>query len=302
MRLNGLDLNLLVALNAVLAERSISRAARRVHLSQPAMSNALARLRAWFGDPLLIRTGRRMMLTARAETLVAPVREILMQIENSVATPPAFDPRTSARRFTLVGSDYTAIVLIQPLVRLLAHAAPGVRLRLLTQHGPDPITLLEEGDVDLLIQPERYLARGQPSLQLFTERYVCVTWSGSRAHRLPLSLRHYRAAGHVVALFGDGRLPALETWMMESRGLKRREEIITHNLALQADFVVGTDRIATMHERLARRVARYLPVRISPAPLRIPPLTECVQWNRARSEDPGLKWLIDACTRVAATV
>jgi DNA-binding transcriptional LysR family regulator len=71
---------------------------------------------------------------------------------------------------------------------------------------------------------------------------------------------------------------------------------------MQADLVVGTDRIATMHERLARRVARHLPVRISPAPLRIPVLTECAQWNRARSEDPGLKWLIDACVRVAATV
>jgi LysR family transcriptional regulator, nod-box dependent transcriptional activator len=300
MRLNGLDLNLLVALNALLAERNISRAARRIYLSQPAMSNALARLRAWFDDPLLIRAGRRMMLTARAETLVAPVREILMRIESTVATPPAFDPATSTRQFTLVGSDYTAIVLIQPLVQLLAHEAPGIRLKLLTQHGPDPITLLEEGAADLLIQPERYLARSHPSLRLFTESYVCVTWKGSHAHRLPLTLKDYRAAGHVVAQYGDGRLPALETWLMESRGFKRREEVITHNLALQADFVVGTDRIATMHRRLARRVARHLPVRISAPPLRIPALTECAQWHRARAEDPGLRWLIDSCSQVAA--
>jgi DNA-binding transcriptional LysR family regulator len=266
------------------------------------MSNALARLRTWFDDPLVIRAGRRMMLTARAATLVAPVREILMHIDSAVATPPAFSPVTSTRQFTLLVSDYTALVLIQPLVRRLAHAAPGVRLKLLTQHGPNPATLLDEGDVDLLIQPERYLAPGHPLVQLFTEQYVCVTWKGSRVHHLPLSLKQYRAAGHVVAQYGDGRQPALETWMMESRGLNRREEIITHNLALQADFVVGTDRIATMHERLARRVAAHLPVRISPPPLRIPPLTECAQWHRARAEDPGLRWLIDSCVLVAATV
>ena len=302
MRLNGLDLNLLVALLAILNERNISRAARRVHLSQPAMSNALARLRAYFDDPLIVRAGRGMMLTARAEALHAPLREILERIETTVAAPPAFDPATAVRQFSLVVSDYTAQVLVQPLIRELSRTAPHVRFRLMPQTGPNPADLLEQREADLLIIPEHYLAPAQPSLKLFSERYVCVTWRGSRAQRGTLTLQKYRSAGHVVPRFGDGRMPSFDTWLAESRGLVRREEVVAYNLSSLAELVVGTDRIATMHRRLAERAARQWPLRIVKPPFEIPPLIEYAQWTRARSDDAGLKWLVQRCHDMAQTV
>lgn len=302
MRLKGLDLNLLIVLDAVLSGGSISAAARRIHLSQPATSNALARLRQYFGDDLLVRAGKGMILTARAEALREPVREILMHVESTVATPPAFDAATAERQFTVVASDFTASVLMQPLIRRAARAAPRVRFRLLTQNGPSPEALLTQGEADVLILPQQYLVPQHPSATLFQEKYVCVTWNASRWHGHRISLRQYKEAGHVTAQFGDGRLPAFDSWLMDSQGLQRREEVVAHSMAVQAELVVGTDRIATMHERLARRAARYLPVDISVPPIRIPTLTECAQWNRARAQDPGLRWLLKQTEEIARSV
>lgn len=302
MRLKGLDLNLLIVLDAVLGERSITAAARRIHLSQPAASNALARLRQYFNDELLVRAGKQMILTARAEALREPVREILMHVDSTLATPPSFVAATAERTFTIVASDFTAIVLMQPVIRAAASAAPGVRFRLLTQNGPDPGLLLAQGQADVLILPQQYLVPGHPSAELFHEQYVCVTWNGSRWGGRRLTLRQYNEAGHVTAQFGDGRLPALDTWLLESQGLQRREEVVAHSLAVQAEMLVGTDRVATMHERLAHHAARHLPIDITPPPIGIPPLVEYAQWNRARSQDPGLRWLVQRIVMAARKV
>lgn len=301
MRLNGLDLNLLVALHAVLTERNISRAAQRISLSQPAMSNALARLREYFQDDLVVRSGRKLILTSRAESLIAPVRDVLMRIESTVATAPNFDPVTSHRQFSLLVSDFTATVLVQPLIEEIYRIAPDIGFRLVTQESPSPAELLEHGEADVLIVPEQYLAKDHPSLPLFTENYVCVSWRGDKA-RKKLSFDDYLEAGHVVTQFGKGRVPAFDSWLMDSLGVTRRTDVIAHNLSAPAELVIGTRRIATMHARLAKRAATYLPLRIWPPPMKIPTLTECVQWNHARAEDPGLKWFIRMCCEVAKTV
>jgi DNA-binding transcriptional LysR family regulator len=301
MRLNGLDLNLLVALHAVLTEKSVTRAAERVALSQPAMSNAMSRLRDYFQDELVVRSGRKLILTARAETLIGPVREVLLQIENTIATAPGFEPRESQRQFSLLVSDFTATVLVAPLIQKIYRSAPGVGFRLLTQEGPSPADMLERGEADLLIVPEQYLAKDHPSVHLFDERYLCVTWLGSRIRR-KLSLAEYVAAGHVVTQFSNSRYPALDSSLMATQGITRRAEVIAHNLTAPAELVVGTDRVATMHARLAKLAASHLPLRLWQPPLQLPKLIECAQWNRARAEDPGLKWLIQMCREVAAEI
>ena len=152
MNLGGLDLNLLVALDALLGERSVTRAAQRVGLSQPGMSNALGRLRRLFDDPLLVRQGATLVPTARAEALIGPVHEALELIRRALDVPAGFDPATDRRTFRLSCSDYSVLMLIGPLVRAVAADAPGVLVEVLPRLA-DAGRALVNGDVDLVIEP-----------------------------------------------------------------------------------------------------------------------------------------------------
>jgi len=137
-------------LNALLTECNISRAAEKIYLSQSATSSALARLRDYFGDELLVSSGRQLVLTPRAKELVEPVREVLMRIDSTIATQPQFDPATETRTFTILVSDYTMAVLVPPLLETLYRQAPGVRVSLRHQYDRQPADVLEQGDADFL--------------------------------------------------------------------------------------------------------------------------------------------------------
>jgi LysR family nod box-dependent transcriptional activator len=302
MRFNKLDLNLLVALNALLTERSISRAALRVHLSQPAMSNALARLRSYFEDELLVPSGRQLILTPRAESLVEPVREVLMRIDSTIAARPSFDPASASRAFTLLVSDFTTTVFMPGFVEHLFHEAPGVRLNLRMQSS-NPAELLEQGDADLLIIPAQYVSSEHPSLPLFEESYVCVTWTGNQRIGERLSFDNYLACGHVLANFaGTGHAPAFDSWFMERFGITRRVEVTAPTLAALPSLVVGTDRIATVHRRLAERMRHLLPIRIWEPPLEIPKLVQMLQWHKYRNNDMALTWLRNCAIEVGQSI
>ncbi|CAN7223789.1 MULTISPECIES: LysR family transcriptional regulator [Acidovorax] len=303
MRFNKLDLNLLVALDALLTERSISRAGERLHLSQPATSNALARLRTYFDDELLVQQGRTMVLTPRAEGLLDPVREVLMRIDSTIAEKPRFDPATSTRSFTLLVSDFTTTVLMQPLIEQLFQEAPGVQLHLRAQNNR-PVEQLEEYGADVLIIPEQYASPRHPSVTLFEETYLCITWEGNPHISEALSFDDYLAAGHVVADYSGARhIPAFDGWFLERFGVKRRIEISAPTMAALPSLVIGTHRVATVHKRIALRAVQLgLPVRIWEPPLEIPPMRQKLQWHRHRDKDPGLEWLRERAMAVAARI
>lgn len=302
MRFNKLDLNLLVALNALLTERNTSRAGERIHLSQPAMSNALARLREYFEDDLLVQQGRQFILTPRAESLVEPVREVLMSIESTIATKPVFEPSTASKVFSVVLSDFTMTVFVPELVRHLYAAAPGVRLDL-RMLNDTPLAQLEDSGADLLIIPSQYVSDEHPSSPLFRESYLCVTWEGNQYVKDELTFENYLVCGHVVAQYAAGfKAPAFDSWFLDRFGVKRRVEITAPSLAALPSLVVGTDRIATVHRRLAERARAFLPIKIWEAPLEIPILEQTMQWHRHRSNDPGLKWLRDQAILVGARI
>lgn len=302
MRFNKLDLNLLVALNALLTERNISRGAARIHLSQPAMSNALARLRDYFDDELLVPSGRSLILTPRAESLVEPVREVLMRIDSTIAAQPQFDPATETRQFTLLVSDFTTTVFMPALLQHLYPIAPGVRLDLRMQIN-QPSEMLERGDADLLVIPSHYVSPDHPSQPLFEEEYVCVTWSGNTRVGQSLDFDTYLACGHALAHFsGAVRTPPFEGWFQERFGVSRRIEITTPTLAALPNLVVGTDRIATVHRRLAERAQRHLPIRIWPAPMDIPRMVQTIQWHKYRQNDHALTWLRECAVAVGRRI
>jgi DNA-binding transcriptional LysR family regulator len=291
MDFDGLDLNLLVALDALFAEKSVSRAGERLHLSQSATSGALARLREAFHDPLLVQVGRRMTLTPLAEGLVQPVRDFLLQAETILNNNPGFNPSASTRKFRLMMSDYVETVVMTEALPRLQHLAPGIGLELLSnvEGTSEP---LERGEVDLTIMPTRYLVPGHPSEPLFDDEFVCLAWSGNSRIKRHLSLDTYLSLGHVVVRFGRlQQLPTFDEWFVERFGHQRRIEVVTTAFNLVPQLLIGTSRVATLHRRLANFYQRYLPLKLVAPPLEIPRLEECMQWHRSRDRDPGTVWL-----------
>jgi DNA-binding transcriptional LysR family regulator len=301
MRYKHLDLNLLVALDALLRERNVSRAAEKIHLTQPALSNALSRLREYFADELLVKTGQRMTLTPKGEYLAKPVRELLIRIDSEIMTPPDFDPRSSSRSFSMLVSDYTTTVFVPTLLATLHRIAPLLRIDLQPQTG-DPHELLEKGEVDFLIIPAQYVSSRHPSARLFDETYAVVAWTGNPLAQSTLTLDDYLAAGHVatnVGTAGSGHRTTLEAWFLGNAGLTRRIEVTAPTMASLAQLVVGTDRLATVHRRVALQARSHLPITIFDPPIELPTLTEMLQWNSVRETDAGLRWFRDLCLRTA---
>jgi DNA-binding transcriptional LysR family regulator len=302
MNFKGLDLNLLVALDAVLTERSVSRAAERLFLSQPAMSNALARLRDFFHDPLVVQQGRQMLLTPRSEALRQPVRDVLMMVEAAIVDPAVFEPARVERDIRILASDFATRVLLRPAFEKLSVIAPKMHFTVISQSAVDAAALLDHGDVDLLIIPLNFQHPDHPAEPLFEESYVCALWSGNTTVGAQLTFDEYIAAEHVVVEFAGGRVPAFDSWFLERFGVSRRIAVRTQSLTTLCELVVGTQRIATVHRRLAEYEARALPLRLSEPPLSIPKLVECAQWHRVRSHDPVLRWLIEQLRIVAADI
>jgi len=290
MHFNRLDLNLLVALDALLAEQNITRASRRLHLSQPAMSGALARLREYFGDDLLAPIGRRMVPTPLAESLAGPVRDILLKVETTVQLRPEFDPARAQRHFKLLMSDYVSIVLMTKALPLIQQIAPQVTIELLP-YSDRPWESLERGEVDALIQPTQYIHEGHPAEALFEDSYTCIAWQENQLIGESITLEEYLALGHVAVRFGQQRLPAFDEWFFDHYGHTRRIEIITASFSTLPQFVVGTTRIATIHQRLADFYLRFLPLKRVAPPVEMPHLTEVIVWHRYRDRDPALLWL-----------
>lgn len=299
MRFNHLDLNLLVALDVLLEEQNITRAAERLHMTQSATSGVLGRLRTFFEDELLVQVGRKMQPTPYALELAKLVREVLLTIRSSITTKQLFDPVSSKRHFKLMASDYLITVLFSQVIQKIHEQAPHITFDMIAPNDGD---LLVRGEIDLMIVPERYVIEGHPSHLLFEEEHVCVVWAGNTLVGEQLSLEQYMELGHISVGFGRNRSSSIEEWFMTQYGFNRRLEVITHDFNTVAQLVVGTQRIATMHRRLAYLYARYLPLRILPTPVKIPAMREFMLWHRSMDGDPMHRWLRERIHEFIKTV
>lgn len=291
MDLGGLDLNLLVALDALFAEKSVSRAGDRLHLSQSATSGALARLREVFRDQLLVPVGRKMVLTPVAESLVEPVRNFLLQAEAILNNNPVFDPSSSTRKFRVLMSDYVETVLMTEALPRIEQFAPGIRLEFIS-NVEGGFEALDRGEIDLSIVPSVRVGAEHPSELLFEDEFTCVVWSGNTRVKSTISLDDYLAMGHIVVRFGKHQeLTTFDEWFMERFGHERRVEVVTTAFNLVPQLLVGTHRIATLHRRLAMFYKRYLPLKLIQPPFEIATFHESMQWHKSRDRDPGTLWL-----------
>lgn len=292
MRYQRIDLNLLVALDALLAERNVTRAAERMHITQSAMSGVLARLREYFDDPLLVPVGRTMRLTPRAETLIQPVRDIIARVDSTLGVRPDFDPATAQRHFTIIASDYVSHVLLADVLRRIAHEAPGLSFDI-RPSGNTMLQDLDQGRVDLLVTPAHVAAPDHPQAVLFEDTYQVIACHQHPELQDGITLEQYQALGHVVYQNERGMNPWFEQWYANAHGDTRRIEVVTHSFALLPRFIVGTRRIATVQSRLAMQFEQATPVRLLSPPMETPRLTEVLQWHRYRVDDPGVQWVRD---------
>jgi LysR family nod box-dependent transcriptional activator len=290
MRFNGLDLNLLVALDALLEEKKVVAAARRLNTSQSALSGMLARLRVHYGDELLVQTGRTMTLTTLGRELAEPVRQLLLQIQATVAQRPTLAIATERRRFRITVSDYATALLMGPLMERLETLAPfiSIELRPQIEHAPQA---LRNGETDLLIMPEAFLDPGQPHAQLFEDTYSCVVWQGNTHVGATLDMDTFLRCSHAVVRLGQPHVLPLADAYFEEQNIARRIAITTHDFTTLIPIIVNTQLIATAQTRLARQSQEWLPIRILAAPLPIPTLRVCMQWHPYQATDPSHGWL-----------
>ena len=292
MRYQKLDMNLLVALDALLADPHVTRAAERLNVTQSAMSGSLARLREYFEDELVRQTGRRMVLTPLGKELRDPVRELLALTDRVLATKSSFDPLTSERTFTLHCTDYVWITMVSGLVARLGREAPGVRLEY--AHA---VSDFIERRADFVIKADRFHIGEYPTAALFTDPMVCIAWTGNDLIGETLSEDGFFDLPHIAAFSPHPSLT--EDWV--ARHYDRRYVVSARvpNFSLVPQTVVGTRCIAVVPHRNAQRYASSLPLRILRSPVEFPALSLVLQWQPYHEGDAGLRWFRDALIQSA---
>ena len=287
MNLAGVDLNLLVSLRALLQERNVTRAAQVVGLSQPAMSNALARLRRQFGDQLLVREGRGLVLTPVARELQHAVEPALGMVERALRIQASFDPSTAAQVFRIAASDY-GMTLIAGQLRGLGRLAPEVVVDLVQIDSGfvrDSEAVMRR--VDLLLAPRAFLS-GYPNQQLSSEPWVAVVDAAHEGDRLEEADLQGRS---LVGLFHDLGSGAHIERLLTVRGITATGSVNAESFSAVPALVQRTDRVGFLPASLAARLAPGHEVRILDAPFLGEPLVECLYWHRSAQRDPAHQWL-----------
>jgi DNA-binding transcriptional LysR family regulator len=304
MQLNRFDLNLLIALDALLHEKNVTRAAERVFVSQPAMSAALQKLREYFNDQLLVRVGRDMELTPRGLSLVEPVREALLRIQATLGTQPTFDPATVRRTFTLIVSADAVLRVMPAVIRRLAREAPGIQYHV-EHFSETTLSRLEYGDADLYLGLNSLRLFGLRSfpetlriVDLRPARWVCVVSRDHPSVGDEITKEQYLALPHVFG-WPSGHTIPLEELVRRLMNADIDVRATTQGLLEIPFLLAGTELIATLPEHLAALLAKLAAVKLLPLPFNTPETREVVIWHKRNEPDPGHAWLRDVVIEAA---
>ena len=296
MSLSAIDLNLLVVLEALLAERHVTRAARRVGLSQSAVSHALGRLRELYDDPLLVRSGSAMDLTPRAVALRPVVQRGLAELRTTFTGEPPFEPKTARRTFSIGSADYGQSVLLPSLMELVAREAPFVDLTL--ANAPSLLELVENGQVDVALVVGHDVPSSLRTEELFSDGFVCMVRQGHPTVSSKLTLSSYLGLRHLVVA-PSGTAGSIVDTELARRGKERRVALRVSSFLVAPFIVSGTDYVNTGPERVAKLMSRVHRIRLLPPPLSLPRFTLCLAWHTRFDADPPHRWLRGAVTRAA---
>jgi LysR family transcriptional regulator, nod-box dependent transcriptional activator len=297
MRLSGFDLNLLIALDAVLHHKNVTRAAEHIHVSQPAMSAALHRLREYFNDELLVRVGRDFELTPRGASLLEPVRNTLLHIQATLGTQPIFDPAATHRGFAVMLSDLLLPWLSSRLLQRVLPEAPGIQLRFVARSRLG-VEKLAAGDIDFLVMSDNPELLGMPAFpewlartELLRVHWVCVVSADHPTVREELTREQYLGLPHVYVRTPDETLP-IEDIVRRELGLRLDVRATTENVLDVPFMLPGTPLLAIMPETLATLLRPSLAIRVFPLPTGLTLQSRVMLfWHRRSEPDPGHAWM-----------
>ena len=304
MHFNRLDLNLLVGLDALLQEKSVTRAAERLHLTQPTMSGALRKLREHFNDPLLERTGRTMELTPRAEELVNPVREILINIQGLEDSDDFFDPGRVRRSFSIAMTDVVSRLFLPEIMKRLVSEAPGVSLQI-EPFTPDMHEQLVNGELNLVIRADFHSPQIHSIMEnlvdefLFEDQWVCAVSADHPTVGDELSLEEFVELPHASLRF-PGEVTTLQEISLMQASLDIDIRLAASNFFTLFNALPGTSLVTLLPLLMAERLGGSTPVRLLSPPFEISPLREMLVWHSRDSTDAGHRWLRDLFKEVAA--
>lgn len=304
MHLGAFDLNLLVALDALLGERNVTRAASRLGITQSAASHALARLRLLTGDELLVRAHGGMVPTVRAEGMAAPVRRALEDALRVLMPSTAFEPRTASLRFFIGTSDYAELVLLPRVVARLAKEAPGIDLRVVVA-ADEPSVLLASNAIDLAISPLRPVddRAGVYARKLFDERFVCVVRKDHPFAGKKLTLARFAAASHAL-ISPRGAEGGFVDDALARKGMRRRVAVALPHFLAAPHIVAASDLVLTVAARVAAVLAGPLGLALltPPAELGLEGFTVSASWHERTHQDPARRWVRDLIAEEAAAI
>ncbi len=294
MDLHGIDLNLLVAFDALMAERGVTRAGARIGRTQPAMSAALSRLRALLGDELFVRGPSGLQPTPRALDLAEPLGYALAQIQRTLAFTQAFDPAVSAASFTLGLSDHPCFVLLPRLVERLRQVAPAVTLRVRSFIARDEaVAMLDAGGVDLTVSVPPSTEAGRILTRpLFEERFVCIVRRDHPALAAPFDLDAFLGLSHVLVSPEGDRFGYVDA-ALARRGLKRRLAVTLPHMYAVPMLVARSDMVSTVMGGMVAASGHAEAVRVIAPPLELDPVPFAMSWPPRHAPPPAQRWVRD---------
>lgn len=290
MDLNRVDLNLLVALDALLTEQSVTKAAVRLQVGQSAVSATLGRLRRLFGDPILVKQGRNLTPTPFARSLALPLREALDGVASLLAARTTFNAATDQRDFSITSNDYVATVFLRPLLVRLAVEAPRVKLHFQPVHD-DFADHLGRGDTDFLIMPREVFPKHVdfPHEFLFRDRYVCAADVDNQDVGSSITLEQFSRQPYLAV--SVGQLPTSAEMQLDSQGVLRNTQVTTQMFMLAPFLLRETRLIALIQERLGLALKSEAHLRLLEPPVPLQPVNMVMLWAPQSSDDPAHQWL-----------
>lgn len=282
-----LDLNLLKTLDALLDERSVTRAASRLSLTQPAVSGMLNRLRDYFDDPLFIRVPHGMVPTTRAEALAAPVKRILADID-VLLQPTEFDPLSASLTFTVAATDYALRAVMVPFIAALKTRAPAIRVRVVPVESDRLVSQLERGSVDVALITPHTTPDELHSRALYDERYVCMMRADHPDAGKPLPLERFCALEHVLVSYEGESFRGVTDGALEKIGLTRHVGLSVSHFLVLPDVLAISDMIAAVPSRIAENQAGMF---VCETPVPLPGFTKSMAWHGRTHRNSAQVWL-----------
>ncbi|MEQ9463839.1 MAG: LysR family transcriptional regulator [Haliea sp.] len=297
--IRSVDLNLLYVLQVLLEERSVSRTAVRLHLTQPTVSGMLARLRSTFNDPLFVRSSHGLRPTRQAIALGGDLEKIIRDIE-ALMQPAGFDPRLSTVRFRLSTNDYMQYVFLSPAIRALQSEAPDMQFALMRPEVTGLYDKLVSGDIDLAVTIPEFSDVKLREQLVYSERYVAVVRKNHPALGRKLTLARFLELDHCMVSPADGQFHGPTDLALAQMNKRRRVTVSTSSFFTLIELVSNSDHIAMLPKRLADKFADRLEQMLPPVP--VPGFDVILAWHQRSDKDPVRRWLVERLSGFAGSM